>query len=97
MALTGLLGCRTAEKVQAGAAPPTAVRVVAARTANVPLELSAIGTVEASSTVDVKSRVAGQVKAIYFQEGQDVRKGELLFEIDPEPLQAQVAELEANI
>ncbi|MDQ6677781.1 MAG: efflux RND transporter periplasmic adaptor subunit, partial [Acidobacteriota bacterium] len=36
-------------------------------------------------------------KALYFQEGQDVRKGEILFEIDPEPLQAQVAELEANI
>jgi len=95
--LAGLLGCKTAAKVQANAPPPTAVRVVTARSANVPLELSAIGTVEASSTVDVKSRVAGQVKSIHFQEGQDVRKGELLFEIDPEPLQAQIAELEANI
>jgi len=95
--LAGLLGCKTATKVQANAPPPTAVRVVTARSANVPLELSAIGTVEASSTVDVKSRVAGQVKSIHFQEGQDVRKGELLFEIDPEPLQAQIAELEANI
>ena len=73
------------------------VRAVAAVAADVPLEISAVGNVEAMSTVDVKSRVAGQVLKVYFEEGQDVKQGDLLFEIDPEPLQRQVAELQADV
>ncbi len=92
-----LAGCKPAAEVRAGAPPPTAVRIVTARTMDVPLELSAIGTVEAESTVEVKSRVAGQVRSIHFQEGQDVTRGQLLFLIDPDPLNAQIAEIEANL
>ncbi len=97
MMLLALSGCKQAADVHAGAMPPTAVRVVTSRTMDVPLELSAIGTVEPESTVEVKSRVAGQVRSIHFQEGQDVTRGQLLFLIDPEPLNAQLAELEANL
>jgi len=91
-----LAGCKSAATVRGGP-PATAIRVVSARTMDVPLELSAIGTVEAVSTVEVKSRVAGQVRSIHFQEGQDVARGQLLFQIDPDPLNAQIAELEANV
>ncbi|MBV9267582.1 MAG: efflux RND transporter periplasmic adaptor subunit [Acidobacteriaceae bacterium] len=77
--------------------PPAPVRAVAAVSADVPLLVSAVGNVEAISSVDVKSRVAGQILRVDFQEGQDVRKGQLLFEIDPEPLQRQIAELQADI
>jgi multidrug efflux system membrane fusion protein len=49
------------------------------------------------ATVDVKSRVAGQVLRVDFQEGQDVHKGQLLFEIDPEPLLRQIAQIEADL
>jgi multidrug efflux system membrane fusion protein len=63
----------------------------------VPLDVAAVGTVEAITSVDVKSRVAGQVLRVDFQEGQNVEKGQLLFEIDPEPLQRQLAEIEADI
>ncbi len=73
------------------------VRAVPAVAADVPLEISAVGNVEAMSTVDVKSRVAGQVLKVNFEEGQDVTQGQLLFEIDPEPLQRQIAELRADI
>ena len=73
------------------------VRAVAAVAADVPLEISAVGNVEAMSTVDVKSRVAGQLLRVDFQEGQDVSRGQLLFEIDPEPLHRQIEELKANI
>jgi len=73
------------------------VRAVQAVAADVPLEVSAVGNVEAISTVDVKSRVAGQVLRVDFQEGQDVQKGQLLFEIDPEPLKRQVAEIQADL
>lgn len=73
------------------------VRAVAAVSQDVPLDVSAVGTVEAITSVDVKSRVAGQVLRVDFQEGQNVEKGQLLFEIDPEPLQRQIAELEADV
>jgi len=73
------------------------VRTVAVRTSDVPLEVNAVGNVEAQSSVDVKSRVAGQMLHVYFQEGQEVKAGELLFEIDPEPLQRQIAQTQADL
>lgn len=76
---------------------PVSVRVVPAVAADVPLEISAIGNVEAISTVDIKSRVTAPVLRVYFADGQDVRKGELLFDLDPEVYNRQVAEIEANI
>ena len=73
------------------------VRAVAAKTSDVPLEIAAVGNVEALASVDVKSRVAGQVLRVYFQEGQSVKAGDPLFEIDPEPLQRQIAETQADL
>jgi len=73
------------------------VRAVAATTSDVPLEFTAVGNVEALNSVDVKSRVAGQVLRVYFQEGQSVTAGQLLFEIDPEPLQRQIAQTQADL
>lgn len=73
------------------------VRAVPAVATDVPLEVSGVGNVEAVATVDVKSRVAGQVLRVDFQEGQDVTKGQLLFEIDPEPLKRQLAEIQADL
>ncbi len=73
------------------------VRAVAAVTKDVPLEVSAVGNVEALSTVDVKSRIAGQVLRVAFEEGQFVQKGQLLFQIDPEPTERQIAEIQADI
>jgi multidrug efflux system membrane fusion protein len=73
------------------------VRAVAAVTTDVPLNVSAVGNVEAISSVDVKSRVAGQILHVLFQEGQNVEKGQLLFEIDPEPLERQIAQVQADL
>ncbi len=77
--------------------PAVPVRAVSAVASDVPLDVSAVGTVEAITTVDVKSRVAGEVLRVDFQAGQNVEKGQLLFEIDPEPLQRQITELQADI
>ena len=77
--------------------PAIPVRAVQAIASDVPLTVSAVGNVEAIATVDVKSRVAGQVLRVAFGEGQNVQKGQLLFEIDPEPLRRQMAEYRANI
>ena len=73
------------------------MRAVAATMSDVPLEVSAVGNVEAIASVDVKSRVAGQVLNVYFQEGQHVQAGQLLFEIDPEPLKRQIAQTQADL
>jgi multidrug efflux system membrane fusion protein len=63
----------------------------------VPLDLKAIGNVEAYATVNIKARVGGQITQVNFQEGQDVEKGQLLFVIDPRPLQAALRQAEANL
>jgi multidrug efflux system membrane fusion protein len=90
-------GCNRQEAVQArGMVTPT-VRVVPAVTLDIPLDIASIGNVEAIASVDVKSRLAGQVTRVNFREGQDVQAGELLFELDREPLLSQIGELEANI
>ena len=62
-----------------------------------PLEIHAIGNIEANSTVNVKSQVSGQLQQVYFIEGQDVRKDQLLFLIDPRQFQQAVSEAEAAL
>jgi multidrug efflux system membrane fusion protein len=79
------------------ALPPEAVRTLTATSADVPLEFAAIGNVEAISTVDVKSRVTAPILRVHFAEGQDVKQGDYLFELDPETFNRQIAEAEANI
>ena len=91
-------GCnREGAAVSATAPPPQAVRAVQATSADVPLEIAAIGNVEANSTVEVKARVTAPITGVHFAEGQDVSKGQLLFDLDPEPFLRQLAEIEANI
>ncbi len=73
------------------------VEVAAAIQKTVPVQLRTIGNIQAYSTVSVKSRIAGQLMRVYFKEGQDVRKGELLFAIDPRPFEAALKQAEANL
>jgi multidrug efflux system membrane fusion protein len=64
---------------------------------DVPIQLRAIGTVEAYASVDVKSRVDGPVSEVHFREGQEVHKGDLLFSIDPRSFEAALRQAEANL
>jgi len=73
---------------------PVTVAPVAQET--VPIELRAIGNVEAYSTVALKARVDGQIVKVNFREGQPVRKGDVLFRIDPRPYEAALRQAEAN-
>ena len=74
---------------------PITVAPVVQRT--VPIEFRAIGNVEAYSTVSVKAQVAGTIEQVYFKEGQDVRKDDLLYTMDSRPYQAALHQLEANL
>ncbi|MGE5344938.1 MAG: efflux RND transporter periplasmic adaptor subunit [Acidithiobacillales bacterium] len=77
--------------------PPVPVRVGDVQRLPVPLDVSAIGHVEAYSTVSVKPRVGGEVTQVAFREGDDVKAGALLFVIDPRPFEAALAEAKANL
>lgn len=73
------------------------VTVAAAARQDVPLEVRAIGHVEPYTTVSLKARVGGEVTRVGFREGQDVKKGDLLFQIDPRPYQAALAQAQAQL
>ena len=69
-------------------AQPILVTVTPVKKADYPLTLEGLGQVQAYNTVTVKARVDGQITKIAFKEGQDVKAGDLLAEIDPRPFQA---------
>ncbi len=79
-----------AAKQAAAANRPTPVQVTPVQQKTVPVFLTALGTVTAYNTVTLHSRVDGQLLQVNFQEGQAVRKGQLLLQIDPRPYQAAV-------
>lgn len=64
---------------------------------DVPLQLSAIGNVQAFSTVSIRALVGGQLTRVSFREGDDVRKGQQLFTIDPRPFEAALQQAQANL
>lgn len=64
---------------------------------NVPLQLAAVGTVEAYSTVSIRTQVIGTIMRVHFKEGQDVKQGDLLFTIDPRPFEATLKQAEATL
>jgi len=63
----------------------------------IPVEVRAIGNVEAYSTVTVRSQIDGEVDRVYFQEGRDVKAGDLLFTVDSRPYQARLKQAEATL
>ncbi|MFI5395803.1 MAG: efflux RND transporter periplasmic adaptor subunit [Candidatus Binatia bacterium] len=88
-------GCNSKPRASAPEAVPVNVAAVVQK--DVPVQLRAIGNVEAYSTVTLKSHVDGQLAQINFQEGQEVREDDLLFVIDPRPFQAALQQAEANL
>ena len=97
-----LVGCKgdTAERHAGGgkrkaAVMPVTVAEVARK--DIPIELQAVGTVEAYATVTVKAQVEGELMAVHLKEGQCVNTGDLLFNIDPRPFQARLKQVQADL
>ena len=90
---------QTSEPASAAAPPVPEIPVVAATVTskNVPIYLRGVGTVIAYNTDVVRSQIQGQLTQITFIEGQTVKAGDLLAQIDPRPYQAQIDELTANL
>src|SRR5689334_14093467 len=76
----------SSSKPSAPPAPPVTVAV--AREQAVPIEINAIGNAQPYRTVQVKSMVDGQILRVHFEQGDTVRAGQLLFELDKRPFQA---------
>jgi multidrug efflux system membrane fusion protein len=79
------------------APPAVPVGATSVELKNVPIQVTAVGNVQAYTTVGVKSQVAGQIVRVHFTEGQEVRRGDLLFTIDPRPFEAVLQQAEANV
>ncbi len=78
----------------APAVPVTVDRVVEKE---MPLDVNVVGTAEAFSTVAVRAQVTGELKAVNFKQGDDVREGQVLFTLDHRPLEAALHQAEANL
>ena len=101
-----LASCGTSEPVAGGgnkkkgkkggdaAAPIVAAKAVRK---DVPVDVTAVGNVEAYNTISIRPQVSGQLTKVFIEEGDYVMKDQKLVEIDPRPLQAQVAQAEAQL
>jgi membrane fusion protein, multidrug efflux system len=85
-----------APNAAAGAPSAVPVETATATRQDVPITLTGLGTVQALNTVTVTARVDGQIQKIAFAEGQDVRQGDLLAQIDPRPFQAALDQASAK-
>lgn len=90
-----LAGC--AQKKKAPRAATVPVMVATATQQDMPVQITAIGTVEAVNSVQVKSMVNGEITSVNFQEGQDVGKGALLFTIDRRQAEADLRRAQATL
>ena len=99
LVLTAALASISCSSKTAAVGPDLAVPVNVAKAVKktVPIQLSAIGTAEAYSTVSIKGQVNAVLKEVHFKQGDFVKKGDLLFTLDARPFQASLAQAEANL
>jgi len=99
--LAVLAGCSKQNAQAAGPAaggrPPAPVVVSTVEQRDVPIQITAIGNVESYQMVQIRSQVNGQIEKIYFKEGEDVRKGQLLYTLDKRPFQAALEQAQGNL
>ncbi|MBI5523386.1 MAG: MdtA/MuxA family multidrug efflux RND transporter periplasmic adaptor subunit [Desulfarculus sp.] len=85
------------KKGRPGGGLPVPVVAVPAQVSDVDLYIAGLGTVTPLNTVTVRSRVDGHLMEVYFQEGQDVKKGEPLAKIDPRPFEVQLTQAQGQM
>jgi multidrug efflux system membrane fusion protein len=97
LGISFLTGCSDKKSEQPKTAPVVPVTVDTVSRKSVPMQISAIGNVEAYTTVGVKAQIGGVLSKVHFTEGQDIKKGSLLFTIDPRPFEASLKQAEAAL
>jgi len=91
------LSCSRKSSKNTGPEQMVPVVVAAVEQKTVPVELTSFGTVEAYSSIAIKSQVTGILNAVHFTEGQDVNEGDLLLSIDPRPSEADLKVSQSNL
>ncbi len=100
VALVGVgiwLGVRGTSITAPSGPPPVTISTATAASQAVPVTINAVGNVVAYESVAIRTRLDSQVTAVHFKDGDEVKKGDLLFELDNQSLRARASELEANI
>ena len=97
VACVALAACKPTQQAAAPSAPPPAVGVIAAEMKGVKPALSFIGRIKAVDTVQIRARVEGFLDKILFKEGQYVKAGDLLYQIEKTQYQAAVDQAKANV
>lgn len=92
-----LSACGGKDQAQGGGMPPPEVGVVKVQPGNVPLQKDLVGRLAAYRSADVRARVPGVLQRRVYEEGSDVKAGQVLFLIDPAPLQAEVGQAQASL
>jgi membrane fusion protein, multidrug efflux system len=94
-----LVGCASKPAISEGPKMEFRVPVTVAKATakSVPVQVEVIGNVEAYSNVSVRTQIAGEIERAYFTQGQDVKKGQLLFTLDRRSFQASLDQLQANL
>ena len=95
--LSGCTGKPAQGSGGAGARPPAPVVVASVSQQDIPVQIKAIGNVESYQTVQIRSQVNGQIQKIFFREGDDVRQGQPLFQLDKRPFQADLEKAEGQM
>jgi multidrug efflux system membrane fusion protein len=96
-AATLIISCSSKTKEERGPARIVPVTVATAIQKDIPVQIYAIGNVEAYATVQVKAQVGGELVKVYFKEGDFVKKGDPLFLIDPRSYEAALKQAESNL
>jgi multidrug efflux system membrane fusion protein len=96
-AFTACTGADSKQKAQAAGPRAVAVAIAQVQKQDVPVYLTGLGAVTAFYTANIKSRVDGQIMRVNFNEGQNVKEGDLLILIDPRPYQVQKEQMEAQL
>lgn len=90
LGVAALVGCSHAQVQSAPQPQAVPVRVARVVRKNMPIKVESVGTGQAYSNVQIESQVDGELTGVYFKQGDFVRKGQLLFTIDPQPFQASL-------
>ena len=98
--LVCLLGCTKHDdktNKTKGVMPPTPVTIAQAEARDIPIQVRQIGSVEPVAVIAVKALINGELTRVFFKEGEEVKKGQELFEIDPRPYQQALAQAQAAL
>jgi multidrug efflux system membrane fusion protein len=100
-AMTGVAACSGSQAQPVGRSgggqPPVPVTIAKVVQKDVPIEIAAVGTAEAYSSVAIRAQLTGELTSVNFQQGEDVQAGQVLFTLDQRPLEATLHQAEANL